>query len=118
MADKNDKIELQPFHLDEMSYETTLTKKFLNRKPYTAADPNVIRCVIPGVIQKVHVRPGQKVRKGEPLCILEAMKMQNDILSPFEGSVKSIKVEPGRMMTKGEVIAELMPSLPEMDDDV
>jgi biotin carboxyl carrier protein len=117
MADKTEKVELQPFFIDEMTYETTLTKKFLNRRPYAAADPNIIRCVIPGVIQKVYVRPGQKVREGEPLCILEAMKMQNDIVSPFNGSVKSLKVEPGRMMTKGEIIAELVPSQAEKDDN-
>ncbi|RPH34862.1 acetyl-CoA carboxylase biotin carboxyl carrier protein subunit, partial [bacterium] len=94
-------------------YETTLTKKFQNHKPYVAPDPNTIRCVIPGVIQKLHVRPGQKVRKGEPLCVLEAMKMQNDIVSPFDARVKTVNVELGRMVAKGELLMELVPSQPE-----
>lgn len=106
----NEKTELQKLSIGEITYETTFTKKFQNRKQYVAPDPNIIRCFIPGVIQKVHVRAGQKVRKGEPLCILEAMKMQNDIASPFDGRVKTVSVEPGQMVTKGELLMELVPS--------
>ncbi|MBP1647923.1 MAG: biotin attachment protein [Bacteroidetes bacterium] len=105
-----EKIELQKLCIAETTYETTLTKKFQGRKSYVPPDPNNIRCFIPGVIQKLHVRPGQKVRKGEPLCVLEAMKMQNDIVSPFDARVKSVKVEPGRMVMKGELLVELVPS--------
>jgi biotin carboxyl carrier protein len=106
----NEKTELQQLVIGETTYETKYTKKFLNRKQYVAPDPNNVRCVIPGVIQKVHVRPGQKVRKGESLCILEAMKMQNDIVCPFDAKVKTINAEPGQMVTKGELLVELVPS--------
>jgi biotin carboxyl carrier protein len=109
----SEKPELRKFTVGETVYETTVTKKFQNRKPYVAPDPNCIRCFIPGVIQKLHVKPGQKVRKGEPLCILEAMKMQNDILCPFDARVKSINVEVGRLVAKGELLMELVPSQPE-----
>ncbi len=106
----NDKSELRTLCIAGTSYETQLTKKFVNRKAYVAPDPNTIRCVIPGVIQKVHVRAGQKVGKGEPVCILEAMKMQNDIVSPFDTRVKAVHVEPGQMVTKGELLIELVPT--------
>ncbi len=106
----NDKPEIHRISIGETVYETTFTKKFQNRRHYVAPDPNVIKCVIPGLIQKVYVRPGQKVKRGEPLCILEAMKMQNDIVAPFDARVKAIHVEAGRMVAKGEGLMELVPS--------
>lgn len=106
----NQKPEMNQLSIGETLYETTLTRKFQNRKQYVAPNPNHITCFIPGVIQKVYVRPGQKVKKGEALCILEAMKMQNDILCPFDARVKSVNAEPGRMVTKGELLMELVPS--------
>ncbi len=111
----NEKTEFQKLSISETEYETTLTKKFQNRKPYVAPDPNSVRCIIPGVIQKVYVRPGQPIRKGDPLCLLEAMKMQNDILSPFDGRVKEVNVEPGRMVAKGELLLDLVRSQGEQE---
>ncbi len=109
----SEKPEIHQISIGETVYETTFTKKFQNRKKYVAPDPNSVKCVIPGVIQKIYVKTGQKVRKGEPLCILEAMKMQNDILCPFDAKIKTINVEVGKSMTKGETILELVPSQPE-----
>ncbi len=106
----NEKIEMQKLCIAETEYETTFTRKFKIRKPYAAPDPNMIRCIIPGVIQQVFVRPGQRIQKGEPFCVLEAMKMQNDIVSPFDAKVKSIHVSVGQMVTKGQLLVELVPS--------
>src|SRR5512140_2134128 len=106
----NEKTEFQKLCISETVYETQFTKKFQNRKPYVAPNPNAVRCVIPGVIQKVFVRPGQSVRKDEPLCILEAMKMQNYIMCPFDARVKAVNIEPGRMVARGELLVELVPS--------
>jgi biotin carboxyl carrier protein len=110
MSEKPEKPEYQKLIIGERAYETKFTRKFQGRKAYVAPDPSHITCVIPGIIQKVYVRPGQKVRKGESLCILEAMKMQNDIACPFDGTVKVIHVEPGKMMAKGGLLMEITPS--------
>ncbi len=109
----NEKMEIQQLCIAETVYETTFTRKFKNHKPYVAPDPNMIRCVIPGVIQQIFVRPGQKIRKGDPVCVLEAMKMQNDIVSPFDAKVKSIHVNVGQMVTKGQLLVALAPPLTE-----
>jgi biotin carboxyl carrier protein len=106
----NERLELQKLRIAETEYETTFTKKFLNRKRYIAPDPNSILCVIPGVVQRIHVRPGQEVRKGEPLCVLEAMKMQNDVVSPFDARVGSVSIEVGQMVTSGTILMELVPA--------
>jgi len=89
------------------AYETRLTAKFARRKRYVAPDPHVVTCVIPGVIRSVSVRKGMHVRTGEPLIVLEAMKMQNDITAPHDGVVRAVRVAPGESVTKGAVLVEL-----------
>ncbi len=89
------------------TYETTLTRKFEKRKPWTPHDPKKIACVIPGVILKLYVKPGAHVLRGERLLVLEAMKMQNDIVAEVEGKVKTIHVKPGSQVAKGQVLLEM-----------
>ncbi|MGA9121188.1 MAG: biotin/lipoyl-containing protein [Bacteroidota bacterium] len=88
-------------------YETTLSKKFRERTSWVPQDPRKILCYIPGLIQRLHVRSGSLVRRGDPLLVLEAMKMQNDIVAPMDGKVKSVHVRAGDRVTKGTVLIEL-----------
>ena len=90
-----------------VTYETRFTKKFEQRAPYAAPDPHVVRCVIPGLILTVAVRKGLRVRSGDPLLVLEAMKMQNDVRSPCDGIVRALRVSPGDTVTKGQILIEL-----------
>jgi len=59
---------------------------------------------IPGLITKVEVEEGARVKKGQGLVILEAMKMENELKSPIDGVVKTIKVKEGKPIEKGEII--------------
>ena len=58
-----------------------------------------------GTIVKVLVEQGQKVKAGEVVCVLEAMKMENSILAHTEGTVEEIKVSPGESIQTGGTIA-------------
>lgn len=89
------------------SYETTLTKKFLKRKPWVAPDPRRITCMIPGMILNVYARAGHRVHRSESLFLLEAMKMQNEVLSPIDGTVMAIHIKVGQQVAKGELLMEL-----------
>ncbi len=60
---------------------------------------------MPGTILKVKVTPGQSVKKGDVICILEAMKMENDIPSPCDGTIAAINVQSGANVSSGEVLA-------------
>ena len=60
-----------------------------------------------GVILKVLVSEGQKVEYGQKLVILEAMKMENDIVSDKPGTVKKIYVKEGDNVDTGQVLVEL-----------
>jgi len=58
-----------------------------------------------GTIVKVHVRAGEQVSAGDPICVLEAMKMENEVTTPNGGDVVDLRVEPGDAVTPGQVIA-------------
>jgi len=93
--------------LENGVFPTRIPPKYAARKRYEMKDPHVIRALIPGIIAEVHVKPGAPVRQGETLLILEAMKMLNRIMAPFNGVVKSVGVEPGGKVVKGQVLIEL-----------
>ncbi len=68
---------------------------------------SAIKAPMPGLVLSVLVEPGQEVVYGEPMVILEAMKMENVIKSPGEGTVKRIVVSKGKPVEKGEVLIEM-----------
>jgi biotin carboxyl carrier protein len=57
---------------------------------------------MPGKIIDVLAREGAPIQRGEPIVILEAMKMQNEILSPVNGTVTKISVKPNSNVMKDE----------------
>ncbi|MHC1737312.1 MAG: biotin/lipoyl-containing protein [Ignavibacteriaceae bacterium] len=92
--------------IDDMSYETKLTNKFLKRKIYAKPDVRKLNAFIPGVVLDIKIKKGQKVSKGEHLMVLEAMKMKNSLIAPIDGKVKEIYVKEGEMVTKNQLILE------------
>jgi biotin carboxyl carrier protein len=89
--------------IDDSVYETELTKKFVNRKKYKPADNKRLEAFIPGLIQKVYVKVGAKIKKGDKLLILEAMKMQNNVISQIDGTILSV-VDEGKIVKKNELL--------------
>lgn len=61
--------------------------------PASASGANTMKAPMPGTILKVLVQEGQEVKRGEVLCILEAMKMENEIVAPHDGVVRGIYVK-------------------------
>ena len=62
---------------------------------------------MPGTILDVKVSAGQSVKKGDVICVLEAMKMENDIPAPCDGVVASVSVQKGASVSAGDVLASL-----------
>lgn len=60
---------------------------------------------MPGTILEIKVQNGQAVKAGEPMFILEAMKMENDIVAPQDGTVKQILVSKGASVDTDAVLA-------------
>lgn len=86
---------------------TTLTEKYKNRKRWEEPNHNEIKAYIPGTIDRIYSKPGDKVKEGETLLILVAMKMENKVVMPFDGTVKSINVSEGDKVPKGTVMVEV-----------
>ncbi len=66
-----------------------------------------VKAPIPGMITRVLVSPGQQVEVGQPLLVLEAMKMENEIRAPRQGTVRVLHVAPGQSVSLNEVLAEI-----------
>jgi biotin carboxyl carrier protein len=92
-----------------VQYETTLSKKYKNRKPWKLPNLNFINSFIPGTVIDILVKPGQKVKQGETLMILEAMKMHNNVLMPFDGEVIKVNVKPNDKVFKNQAMIEIRP---------
>jgi biotin carboxyl carrier protein len=98
--------KINRFIIDDTVYETLLTKKFRTRKKYTKNNPDLVTAFIPGIVRNINVRPGQSVREGDQLLVLEAMKMKNLLLSHRSGKIKNIKVGSDEMVLKNQVLIE------------
>ncbi len=67
---------------------------------------NAIKAPMPGLLLDIHVESGQEVKEDDPLLILEAMKMENVILSPRDGVIKAVSVTKGNAVDKGQLLVE------------
>lgn len=103
--EKNEK--LVDFQVYVRKYKTQLTPKFKLRKPYEVPNINHIKSYIPGTIIKINVKKGQKVKEGQSLLVLEAMKMMNQIAMPFDGKIKDIHVKVGEKIPKNFLMIEI-----------
>ena len=78
--------------------------------PAAAAAPVVtgageaVNAPMPGTILKVNVTQGQAVKEGDVLCVLEAMKMENEIMAPKAGTVTQVVTSKGASVNTGDAL--------------
>lgn len=72
------------------------------------AGGKAVTAPLPGVIIHLMAVPGQSVRRGDKIAVLEAMKMENDILAPTDGQISDIAVHEGDSVLEGAVIATMV----------
>lgn len=99
--------DLKKLIIDDSAYSTRLTKKFERRKTYEGEKSNEVRAFIPGTIREIYVKPGDIVKKGDKLLVLEAMKMKNRIFSPINGKVKKVHIKSEQRVAKNDMLIEL-----------
>ena len=108
MAKKDEKkARYSTLTVDGGTYKTLLTVKYKNRSKYEEHNPKLVRAFLPGTIVEVKVNTSKKVIAGEPLLVLEAMKMMNSIVSHIDGKVLKVNVKKGQLVSKNEVLIEL-----------
>jgi len=90
------------------------TPKFVRSKPVPTREENPppaaglskVIAPLPGTILKINIKSGDEVKKGQILLIMEAMKMENNILAEIDGLVKNVKVNEGDNVLEGDVLIE------------
>lgn len=76
----------------------------LGLKVDTGKKVDQINAPMPGLVLEVQVKEGDQLKEGEPLLILEAMKMENVIKAPADVTIKEIKVKKGNSVDKNQVL--------------
>jgi biotin carboxyl carrier protein len=98
---------------NDISYTFTVETPFsLQRMKVLSArkgkvEEEFIKAPMPGKIIDVLVREGSPVLRGEPVIILEAMKMQNEIISPVNGKITKVLAKPNSVVMKDDVLIEI-----------
>jgi biotin carboxyl carrier protein len=98
---------------NDISYTFTVETPFsLQRKKVLSSkrgkvEQEIIKAPMPGKIIDVLVREGATVVKGEPVVILEAMKMQNEILSPANGTIVKVHAKANTNVMKDDLLVEI-----------
>ncbi len=67
-----------------------------------------IKAPMPGLILQILISEGMEIKKGDPIMILEAMKMENNLKSPGDGKIKSVKVKTGQSVEKGQILIDFL----------
>lgn len=79
----------------------------ISRKKADKNNPGEIAATLSGSVVKVFVDKGQRVAKGDPLVVTEAMKMETTIVSPLSGIVAQVNVGPASRIESGDCLLEI-----------
>jgi biotin carboxyl carrier protein len=107
-ADKNEKSFT--ISVNGNKYQLSVKDKYdellksLGFDNLNASKVNEIKAPMPGLVLDIRVNEGDAVKKGDPVLVLEAMKMENIIKSPTDGTVKKINVKKGQAVEKNQVM--------------
>jgi biotin carboxyl carrier protein len=124
VPDPSDLANLEWLVIDSRPYEVTFDTELTRMRTFSGLhhievrdlDAAVSRPVsgdgrvkapIPGLIAQILVEPGQVVEAGQPILVLEAMKMENEIRASRAGTVQRIRTEPGKTVVLGELLIEI-----------
>ena len=97
----------EELNIEGTVYQTRLTAKYRGRRGSALEDAGSLRAAVPGKILSVLVQPGDTVKRGQGLLVLEAMKMENTILVGMDGAISKIHVKPGALVAKGDLLVEI-----------
>jgi len=106
---EKDLKELKTLVVQGAVYHTNYTWKFENRVNWEAPNPNNIFSFIPGTVIDIFVKPKEKVKEGQTLLLLEAMKMQNQVRMPFDGQIVKILVKKDQVIPRKYLMLQIKP---------
>ena len=108
---KEYKVEVEGIEVDEKGREDKKKLKRVERVDKERIEAHketekIVFAPMPAKVIRVDCRKGKRVRKGDILMVLEAMKMENEIISPIEGVIKEIMVKEGMNVSQNEEMLE------------
>jgi biotin carboxyl carrier protein len=101
--------EMKTLIIQGAKYTTTFTRKFEERTNWEAPNENLLYSFIPGTVIDIFVKPKEKVKEGQTLLLLEAMKMQNQVRMPFDGEIVKIYVKKNEVIPNRHLMIEIKP---------
>ena len=105
----SEKKELKELIIQGVAYQTTFTRKFEQRVNWEAPNENMLYSFIPGTIIDIYAKPKQKLKEGDVILLLEAMKMQNQVRMPFDGEIVNIYVKKDEVIPNRSLMVEIKP---------
>jgi biotin carboxyl carrier protein len=107
-----DELDHLTVHLENRTYRVQAAdvrryRAVTNALPETVDRLARITAPIPGRVARILVHPGQQVRRGDGVIVLEAMKMENELRSPGDGVIGTIAVEEGQAVEGGALLATI-----------
>ena len=94
-------------YLVRVEDERTRAARAVKKGSGSRDESKVVLSVMPGIVREVRVAAGDEVSAGDPMLILEAMKMENEIRAVLSGVVKAVHVEPDTTVNKGDPLVTL-----------
>ena len=92
-------VEPKPVAQEEVAQSSTVQNNVVSGNP--------VKAPMPGTIMAVQVKPGDTVKKGDVLFVIEAMKMETEIPAPTDGVVSQIMVAKGASVSTGDILLTL-----------
>ena len=103
----SEKKEMKELVVQGAVYKTYYTKKFEQRVNWEAPDERLLYSFIPGTIIDIYAKPKQKLKEGDVILLLEAMKMQNQVRMPFDGEIVRIHVKKDEVIPNRHLMLEI-----------
>ncbi|CAH2214061.1 acetyl-CoA carboxylase biotin carboxyl carrier protein subunit [Tepidibacter aestuarii] len=110
LNDKVYEVEVEEVEGDKTIKESISEIQNFNQKEQSTIQEqssvgnDCIKAPMPGKIVSLQVKEGELVKKGQVVCTLEAMKMENEIVAPINGKVSSISIDPGQNVSAGDAL--------------
>jgi glutaconyl-CoA/methylmalonyl-CoA decarboxylase subunit gamma len=73
----------------------------------TIASPDLMRSPLPGKLLRIDVKPGARVKRGDVLLVIEAMKMENEVMAPRDATIAEVHVTVGQTVNTGDPLVRL-----------
>ncbi|OGU59419.1 MAG: hypothetical protein A2X64_00700 [Ignavibacteria bacterium GWF2_33_9] len=100
-------LENRDLIVQSINSNAEVLEKYMKTSSGSAGGASKIKAPMPGLVVKILKHENDTVKKGETVAIIEAMKMENSIKSPMDGTIQTVKITEGKPVNKDEIMFEI-----------